>query len=162
MKENQLKNENIKLNQAITEAVRSEFPEIGTVTSPLSQVKALIKKQGVAGSGPSANALDVLSNISKARQGVKVNFYEIEISDGEVKLKAETDSFQNVDNIRASFEKLFAKTEVVDQVTKPGGKVDFYLKLENLDPEYYKIINIMNYYLNLHNNFKLLNTLLSF
>lgn len=129
----QLVQENRQLRRAMSEAVRKEFPDIGRVVSPLMQVKALIAREESSGNGDQVNVLEVLTNISRAREGIEVNFYEMDISGSNAKLKGESDSFQSVDNLRKSLEGYFSSAEVIEQKSKPGGKVDFSIELELTD-----------------------------
>jgi len=137
MQELQLKNENKQLINAMSEAVRKEIPTITKVVSPLSQAKAELKAKKESYGGSGVSILWALSGVSKAREGMTVNFYDIDFAGGEMKLKGETDSFKTVDQLRQSLEKTFSKVEIVDQQTKPGNKVDFFIKadLSESEPE---------------------------
>lgn len=134
-KEAQLESQIRQINSSMSVAVKKEFPKIGRVVSPLNQVKALIKSQGGTSGRQGRRALDVLSGISKARNGLKVNFYEMDFADQVVKLKGESDTFQSVDRLKTALARDFSKVEVVDQKTKPGGSVDFFIKMETAKSE---------------------------
>jgi type II secretory pathway component PulL len=129
VQEGQLEAENRLLVGAMTRAVKKDFPAIGRVVSPLSQVQSMMKKSGTEG-GSRLKALEIMEAIARARRSLSVNFYEMDLADGVMKVRGESDSFQSVDRLKASLDRDFSGAEILEQKTKPGGKVDFYIKLE--------------------------------
>jgi cell division ATPase FtsA len=127
-----LRSEQIKLHNAMTEAVRKQFPDIGPIRAPVRQVEAMVRKNGSQKSGKGMDILEILSNFANARNEVNVSFYEMDIVDTTARIKGEADSFQAVDDLSKAMKKYFSGVEVVDQKTKPNGKVDFNLKIDTV------------------------------
>jgi Tfp pilus assembly PilM family ATPase len=125
-----LRKEHAKIRNAMTEAIRKEIPEIGPIRSPLRQVEAFVKKGGTKKTGREMDVLDVLKSIADTRSEASATFYEMDITDASARLKGETASFQNVDTLKKALGRYFSGVEVVDQKTKPNGKVDFNIKLD--------------------------------
>ncbi len=130
-----LEKEQAQLRNAQVALLRKEFPDIGRIVSPLNQARGLIGTGSASDSSPTVETLESLSIIARARRGMEVNFYEMDFAEREVKLKGESDSFQTVDQLRGSLAKEFAGAEILEQKTKPNGKVDFYIKVDNTKSE---------------------------
>jgi type II secretory pathway component PulL len=132
MKLGYLKNEHGKIRNAMTEAIRKEIPDIGPIRSPLRQVEAVVKRGGGRRTARGMDVLDILKSIADTRSEVTVTFYEMDITDTSARIKGETDSFQSVDTLRNALVRYFPGVEVVDQKTKPNGKVDFNIRLDTV------------------------------
>ncbi|MCE1247098.1 MAG: pilus assembly protein PilM [Firmicutes bacterium] len=129
MQEAQLEKENRQLVTSMTKAIKKEFPNIGRIDAPVRQVKALIKKESGGEGGSARKVIPMLSEISTARQGLDITLYEIDITDKDIKLKGESDSFQTVDQFRTLLAGKFASAEMQESKTKPNKRVDFGIKI---------------------------------
>ena len=132
MKENQLKKENRMLKTTMMKAVRKEFPGKTRIKAPVSFVRAMLKKNQGAGSETSRKLIPVLNDISLSRAGLNVSFYEMDITEKDIKIKGETDSFSNVEKFRTELEKKFDNAEILNQKTKGDEKVDFSIRISTV------------------------------
>lgn len=129
MKLSQLEKENKLLMKSMEKAVLKEYPKIGKVTSPVQQVRSFIKREKSEQAAPTRKIIPILNDIAISRRGLEISFYELDITEDEIKLKGEANSFDNVDKFRTALAKYFENAEIADQKTKPNDRVDFTIKI---------------------------------
>lgn len=129
MEESQLKKENRQITNAMKRAVKEEFPQKKSVRYPLPEARAIIKKEEKGQKGPSRKVIPMLYDISRAGKGLDVSFYEMDMTEDNIRLKGEAGSFQGVDEFRAALEKYFDKAETLVQKRKGDDSVDFTIKV---------------------------------
>jgi len=129
MKENQITKENRLIKREMVRAVKKEFPNLKSVTSPLRQTRAMVKREKSGNGKSSKKVISILNEISITPKGPDISFYEIDIDLNHVRLKGEADSFQSVDNFRSELEKKFEKAEIPVQKKKGDDRITFVVKL---------------------------------
>ncbi|MFP4498094.1 MAG: hypothetical protein ACLFQV_07775 [Vulcanimicrobiota bacterium] len=131
IEESHLRKRNKIVQNTITEKIREVIPDVGTIKAPKSQVEALLKQKKSGGSEGSYSALNIFSQLADAQKDLEVSLYEVEMTQGGIKIKGESDSFQTIEKLNKNLEVHFAETEIQEQTTKPNGKVAFQIKLES-------------------------------
>ncbi|MFQ5598336.1 MAG: pilus assembly protein PilM [Nitrospiria bacterium] len=126
--------------QALKENVRSTFsetfPNIRNVVNEVDQTRtaitALKQTEAFLGLGE-MSPLDVLTEVTAAvPEGVKIDVFDIVIDSGNVRIQAQTDSFESVDRIRGGLMggKTFRNVEVSDaKVMADQSRVRFRIKM---------------------------------
>jgi len=129
MEEAQLKKQNNQILRTMKKAVKEEFPQKKSVRYPLPEARAIIKKEEKGQTGPSRKAIPMLYDISRAKKGLSISFYEMDLTEDNIRLKGEAKSFPVVDEFRGNLEKYFDKAETLVQKSKGEDKVDFTIKV---------------------------------
>ncbi|MCD4783313.1 MAG: hypothetical protein K8T10_05700 [Candidatus Eremiobacteraeota bacterium] len=129
MEESQLKKQNKQIVNAMKMAVKEEFPKKKRVRYPLPEARAIIKKEEKGQTGSSRKVIPMLHDISSAGKKLDVSFYEMDMTEDNIRLKGEAESFQGVDEFRSALEKYFDKAETLVQKRKGDDSVDFTIKV---------------------------------
>ncbi len=116
-------------SNAVTTAIKKEFPDIGEIKSPKSQLQAKIDQRKLNQRTSSANIIVELDNISQALAGKPVTLYDMDFSKELIVLSGEAPSYNDVDTIRTKLLETFSDVRL-EIKTLPSKKITFTLQIK--------------------------------